>query len=370
MLIFFARFLKNRNIFISKESAPLPHSPFIIFQITTKSCPSVVGRVVQDLRATCSGVGYSNYRIDIVGDECGSVSVPKEYSTPNHTRFKARALHYAVEWRRRRGENSDRFWIFHLDEESFVTQQCLASILRYLDRPNPKPVAEGPIFYPNLVETAGISRFADAVRPYICYNCVSELRSGPPTYIHGSNLLVRADVEDAVGWDFGRYSAGEDGFFANEIWRRFGNVFDWHGGVIEEQPPLTVNDWVKQHRRWFIGSMQNMRFLPTRKKLVVLSQLVGWAWSFPALIADVLALFFVQSIPFVVTIFLWSMTLIWLQSFQNGMRFNTRKLGLARRLLIHLELLVAIPLINVVEATAAVSAFLYRRDFLWVPTAK
>jgi len=47
-----------------------------------------------------------------------------------------------------------------------------------------------------------------------------------------------------------------------------------------------------------------------------------------------------------------------------------RKLGLARRLLIHLELLVAIPLINVVEATAAVSAFLYRRDFLWIPTTK
>jgi hypothetical protein len=113
-----------------------------------------------------------------------------------------------------------------------------------------------------------------------------------------------------------------------------------------------------------------MRFLPTRKKLEVLSQLVGWAWSFPALIADVLALFFAQSIPFVVTIFLWSMTLIWLQAFQNGMRFNTRKLGLAKRLLIHLELLVAIPFINVVEATAAVSAFLYRRDFLWIPTAK
>ncbi len=370
MLVFFARFLKNRSVFINKESAPLPHSPFIIFQITTKSCPPVVERVVQELRATCSSTGYSNYRIDVVGDECGNVSVPKEYLTPNHTRFKARALHCAVEWRRRRGENTDKVWIFHLDEESFVTQQCLASILRYLDKPDPKPVAEGPIFYPNLIETAGISRFADAMRPYICYNCVSELRNGLPAYIHGSNLLVRADIEDAVGWDFGKYSAGEDGFFATEIWRRFGKVFDWHGGVIEEQPPLTVKDWVRQHRRWFIGSMQNMRFLPRGKKVEVLSQLVGWAWSLPALIVDVLALFFVQSIPLVVTIFLWSMTLIWLQSFQNGMRFNTRKLGLAKRLLIHLELLVAIPLINVVEATAAASAFLHRRDFQWIPTTK
>jgi len=370
MLIFFARFLKNRSIFISDESGPTPHSPFITFQITTKSCPPIVERVVQDLRATCSSIGYSNYKIDVVGDACGTMPVPDDYSTPNHTRFKARALHYAVEQRRLKGENSDKLWIFHLDEESFVTKQCLISILRYLERPNPKPVAEGPIFYPNGLETTGISRFADSLRPYICYNCVSELRNGIPTYIHGSNLLVRADVEDAVGWDFGSYSAGEDGFFATQIWRKFGKVFDWHGGVVEEQPPLTVNDWVRQHGRWFIGSMQNMRFLPTRKKMEVLTQLIGWAASFPALIADAIALFFTQSIPILVEIFLMSMTLIWLQSFQNGMRFNTRRLSPAKRLLIHLELLVAIPFINVVEAAAAASAFLRRRNFQWIPTTK
>jgi cellulose synthase/poly-beta-1,6-N-acetylglucosamine synthase-like glycosyltransferase len=370
MLIFFYRFLKNRSIFINNESTPLPHSPFIIFQITTKACPPVVDRVVQDLRANCSSVDYSNYRIDIVGDECGNLPVPKEYSTPNHTRFKARALHYAVEWRRQRGENTDKTWVFHLDEESFVTKQCLGAILRYLDKPDPRPVAEGPIFYPNGMDTAGISRFADAVRPYICYNCVSELKSGLPSYIHGSNLLVRSDIEDAVGWDFGEYSAGEDGFFAGQIWRKFGKVFDWHGGVIEEQPPLTVKDWVRQHRRWFIGSMQNMRFLPRRKRIEVLSQLVSWGWSLPALVVNVLAFFFTQSIPLVASIFLWSMTFIWLQSFQNGMRFNTRGLGFARRLLFHLELFVAIPFINAIEALAATSGLLYRRNFQWVPTTK
>jgi len=329
-----------------------------------------VDQVVQSLKTTCALIGYSNYRIDVVGDECGTVAVPKEYSTPNHTRFKARALHYAVEQRRQSGENTDKVWIFHLDEESFVTQQCLVSILKYLERPNPKPVAEGPIFYPNGIDTTGISRFADAIRPYICYNCVSELKNGLPSYIHGSNLLVRSDLEDTVGWDFGKFNAGEDGFFANQIWKKFGNVFDWHGGVIEEQPPLSIKDWVRQHRRWFIGSMQNMRFLPRRKKFVVLTQLIGWAWSFPALIADVIALFFTQSIPLLASIFLWSMTLIWLQSFQNGMRFNTKRLRPAKRLLIHLELLIAIPLINAVEALAAVSAFFTRGNFQWVPTTK
>jgi beta-1,4-mannosyltransferase len=370
MLVFFVRFLKNRSKLISNGSSPLPHSPFIIFQVTTKSCPPVVGRVVGNLRETCARIGYSSYRIDVVGDECGTVPVPGGYSTPRGTRFKARALHYAVEWRRRRGENTDKVWIFHLDEESFVPEQCLGSLLRYLEKPNPKPVAEGPIFYPNLVEEAGLSRFADAVRPYICYNCMSELKNGFPSYIHGSNLLVRSDIEDQVGWDFGAFTAGEDGFFATEIWKKFGKVFDWHGGVVEEQPPLTVRDWVRQHRRWFIGSMQNMRFMPRGKKLEVMSQLLGWAWSLPALVADALALFFPQTIPLGVTLFLWSMTIIWLQSFQIGMMFNTSKLRFSKRLKIHLELLAAVPLISLVEAAAAVSALLYHRDFRWIPTAK
>jgi beta-1,4-mannosyltransferase len=90
-----------------------------------------------------------------------------------------------------------------------------------------------------------------------------------PTNMHGSNLLVRADIEDSVGWDFKGIRASEDQRFGYEVWRKIGSVFGWHGGLLEEQPPFTVSDWISQRRRWLIGNIANARVvkLPWRKKV-------------------------------------------------------------------------------------------------------
>jgi len=62
----------------------------------------------------------------------------------------------------------------------------------------------------------------------------------PPMHMHGSNLLVRSDIEDSIGWNFGPTLA-EDEIFGYKIYDKYGSKsLDWHGGILLEQPPLNI----------------------------------------------------------------------------------------------------------------------------------
>ena len=81
------------------------------------------------------------YLIEVVIDECRNVAllpdddvdvrvivVPREYVTPNNSRFKARALHYAL----LHSQISDTTWIVHLDEETQPTQSAIKGICKFI----------------------------------------------------------------------------------------------------------------------------------------------------------------------------------------------------------------------------------------------
>ena len=57
------------------------------------------------------------------------VVVPAEYVTKNNARYKARALHYAIEANVSRLDDEDL--IVHLDEESLLTKSCVDGIIRF-----------------------------------------------------------------------------------------------------------------------------------------------------------------------------------------------------------------------------------------------
>src|SRR3712207_9148416 len=76
-------------------------------------------------------INFYNYQICIVTDDpqdpwtlrkerCEVVVVEKSYNT--HAIKKGRALQYAVDHRRRMRKNTNKRWIFHMDEESYVTR--------------------------------------------------------------------------------------------------------------------------------------------------------------------------------------------------------------------------------------------------------
>ena len=378
---FFISFVRQNRRLVNRDlGEPIPRNVRMIFQITSRNSPPIVQDVVNRISAVTANNRYTNYRIDVVTDREATVPganmivVPQAYQTKNHARFKSRSLHYAVEYRRQRMDNSKDTWILHLDEESFITSQTLISVLKYLGGPKPALVSEGPIIYPNKMFDVGITRYSESLRPYTCYNCVTEMTSSVPMNMHGSNLLVRADVEDSIGWDFDGIGASEDQRFGHEVWRKMGSVFGWHGGLLEEQPPLTVSDFINQRRRWLLGNIANGRVgrLPWQKKFNSIVQTISWMVGFPAGIATMLAFILPQNIPLFLHLLLFGSTFLWLLSYQIGLSHNIEPFHFPRlrRVKEHIVMLVLTVPIGLLETYAAFTAPLYRRGWVWVSTPK
>jgi beta-1,4-mannosyltransferase len=285
------RFLKNRNIFVEHDLRRIYNDPKIIFQITTRSATKtpVVKRGIDSIINSSLKINYSNYQISVITDD------PKDRTTLNgikcevivvDKKFKAfaikkgRALQYAVEHRRKAGKNIASYWIFHMDDESYVTNQTIISLLKFIREGN-AIASEGPIFYPLKFECANpLTAIAESIRPFTCYDCVSQMTNPPPLHMHGSNLLVRSDIEDSIGWNFGPTLA-EDQIFGYRIYEKYGSrSMGWHGGILLEQPPLNLKDHFMQRRRWVLGSLQNMERFPIVHKFKLMFKLVTYFMGF------------------------------------------------------------------------------------------
>lgn len=395
--------LKNRKVFVEQDLRRIHNDPAIIFQITTRSATKtpVVKRGIMSVMSSAHKVNFYNYQISIVTDDpddirslknekCEVVVVGKDFHT--NAIKKGRALQYAVEHRRRAGTNTAKHWVFHMDDESYVTPQTILALLKFI-RESRGIASEGPIFYPLKFESANrLTAIAESIRPFACYDCVSQMTNPPPLHMHGSNLLVRSDVEDNIGWNFGPTLA-EDQMFGFKIYEKYGHgSMGWHGGVLLEQPPLNVKDHFFQRRRWVLGTMQNLEKFPRlhRYKLIFKSTtyFLGFAsavaslalllhtyfplaFSFQNLNYNIVSLpsklpelsldSLVQSMIAVGPVeigtgaLLFFTSLVWLASYQMGLFLNLRysKIGWAKRLLLHVQTLLLSPVIGLVETFPA-----------------
>jgi cellulose synthase/poly-beta-1,6-N-acetylglucosamine synthase-like glycosyltransferase len=249
-------------------------------------------------------VNYDSYEISVVTDDekdkstlsnhkCEVIVVEKEYST--NAIKKGRALQYAVEFRRKCAKNSLKQWVFHMDDESCVTTQTVLSLLKFIRSSSPAVVSEGPIFYPLKFEFANpLTAIAESIRPFTCYDCVSQMTNPPPLHMHGSNLLVRSDIEDMIGWNFGPTLA-EDQLFGYKVYEKYGpKSLGWHGGILLEQPPLNIKDHFMQRRRWVLGSLQNMNKFPIIHKFKVMFKLSTYFLGFISGIVSIFLYFHLQ----------------------------------------------------------------------------
>src|ERR671923_48493 len=245
------RLLRNRRIFIETDLRRIHNDPMIIFQITTRSATRtpVVIRGVESIVESCQKVKY----------------------------------------------NSFKQWIFHMDDESCVTTQTVLSLLKFIRSAGPAVVSEGPIFYPLKFENANpITAIAESIRPFTCYDCVSKMTNPPPIHMHGSNLLVRSDIEDVIGWDFGPTLA-EDQLFGYKVYEKYGpKSLGWHGGMLLEQPPLNIKDHFMQRRRWVLGSLQNISEFPIIHKFKVMFKLSTYFLGFISGIVSIFLYFHLQ----------------------------------------------------------------------------
>jgi cellulose synthase/poly-beta-1,6-N-acetylglucosamine synthase-like glycosyltransferase len=251
---------------------------------------------------------------------------------------------------------------------------------------------EGPIFYPLKFESANrLTAIAESVRPFACYDCVSQMTNPPPLHMHGSNLLVRSDVEDAIEWKFGPTLA-EDQMFGFKVYEKYGpGSMGWHGGILLEQPPLNIKDHFFQRRRWVLGTFQNLEKFPRwhRFKLMYksLTYFLGFASAvsstaltiytyLPAFLAlpsyetalDVLfdrlprisfdaitAAADIGALEIGTATVLLFTSIVWIMSYQVGLFLNLKysKIGIAKRLVMHVQTLFLCPIIGLVETFPA-----------------
>jgi beta-1,4-mannosyltransferase len=225
--------------------------------------------------------------------------------------------------------------------------------------------------------------------------------------MHGSNLLVRSDIEDSIGWNFGPTLA-EDQIFGYKIYEKYGSKsMGWHGGILLEQPPLNIKDHFMQRRRWVLGSLQNMARFPFIHKFKLMFKLVTYFMGFVSGVIstilylntyipkfllllsinefslditswlDTLMKIFSSEVamnasvnaspldPMIGLILLFPYT-VWLFSYQLGLFLNLRysKISLIKRVMFHLQTLLLSFVIGLLETFPAFWAMLeyYIRD--------
>ncbi|MEM2732445.1 MAG: glycosyltransferase family 2 protein [Nitrososphaerota archaeon] len=219
---------------------------------------------------------------------CRIIVVPKNFQTANKTQHKARALAYALEVMRREQLATENVWIYHQDDETMVGEDTIFGIMDYIEWAGPRDVyAAGIIIYPDgwkgvASQTQEPVRSYDDMRILLTTKIKRVLSFGH----HGSHLLVRADAEERIGWDFGNVKA-EDWIFGLRILQEYWPFKTVLKGFAYEKPPLTVKDMLRQRRRWAQGALNILkrRDIWLRYRLAALYALVSWLSALPSLIA-------------------------------------------------------------------------------------
>lgn len=194
------------------------------------------------------------------------ISVPDSYSTPNKSRFKARALHYAM----RHSPIPDNAWVVFLDEETQPTSSGIKGICKMIREEELSQrlrVGQGAILYHRSWKKHPILTLADMVRTgddFARFHFQHKL--GITLFgLHGSFIVARTDViKESGGFDFGpQGDITEDAFWAMTLMEQ-GNRCRWVDGYLEEQSTQSVKDFVKQRRRWYQGLVKVALYAPVK----------------------------------------------------------------------------------------------------------
>ncbi|MCY3413038.1 MAG: glycosyltransferase family 2 protein [Candidatus Heimdallarchaeota archaeon] len=323
------------------------------------------------------------------------VLVPETYQTRNNTKFKARALQYLIEQREFEHKKLTDLFIIHLDAESVLPKSSLISLLYgVLSQPD-KQIFQGPIVYPINWKFSGIiSRQMESLRPWNCHDCLHQTIHGTPYHLHGSNLVIRADVELLVGWDYrpvdGYPVVAEDLFFGIKASLLGKDIFGWHGALLLEQPAMNVSDSLRQRVRWIRGSLQALQDVPSWPEFDTLSskkknhftkrirfKLYMYAIGFiPALLSNIILITVLVntlisvvnnrdspvqldlSLPQVSVSFISILSilgffglLLWLFSVQIGLYYNlkSQEISILERIREHIKIMIISPLAAIID---------------------
>jgi len=347
-----------------QQDLPVAPYPKIIFQIAARSLTPVLQSSVDSVKSSCTKVNFSNYEIKLVVDAADTsiegaetILVPKDFICKS--RYKARALHYALRYL----PDSKDVWILHLDEDARVTPQCVTRILSYI-RKGGNPVANGPSVFP--FDDNILTFYAEAQRQWTFYWLMDQEMSSRVHWLNGSNLLIRSDVEQSVGWDFINCFISEDARFGYEATKKLGKIFGWHGGLTIETPPSSVGALLKQRKRWFFGSILNLRYVPRARLFRRIYSITSWL---DGLLLSLFIFVLITGIghdllfsnpytPYALT----ATAVLWLGRYQIGVYQNLRysKVNKFKKVLFHVGIFLLAPIVDILCNVPTVLALIQR----------
>jgi beta-1,4-mannosyltransferase len=221
-------------------------------------------------------------RCGAMADPIRIVNVPADYSTPLGARFKTRANQFAMEIRRQAGENTEGCYVYHLDDDTHIGKDTAASLAEFIELDGDRfYLAQGILTFPHELTPSKFCRLADSIRPaddLTRFAFFTGLLGTPLGGLHGEHLVVRADIEDEIGWDFPD-TVIEDAYFAIQFAMRYPKRSTTLNSYSYGASPASVRDLLRQRRRWIEGLLHLAfnRRLPLVPKFPLLYSIFTWS---------------------------------------------------------------------------------------------
>jgi egghead protein (zeste-white 4 protein) len=219
-----------------------------------------------------------------LADPIRIVNVPSDYETPLGSRFKTRANQFAMEARRKAGENTKDCYIYHLDDDTHIGEDTASSLAEFIELDGDRYyLAQGILTFPHELTPSKFCRLADSVRPaddLTRFAFFTGLLGTPLGGLHGEHLVIRADIEDEIGWDFPD-TVIEDAYFAIKFAVKYPKRSTTLNSYSYGASPASVRDLLRQRRRWIEGLLRLAfnRRLPLLPKLPLLYSIFTWAMA-------------------------------------------------------------------------------------------
>jgi egghead protein (zeste-white 4 protein) len=285
--------------------------------VTRGHTPGVIAKSVEHARRVLdSTLGRDQWLIEVVTDnpleldtDDGQVEVilvPPVYYLASGTKYKARALHYAL-------GASGAFpadWIIHLDEETQFNAETVRAIHEFVskehravalgEREYPK-IGQGVVLYGTGEIVNWITTLADSIRVGDDYGRFRlQYENGKaPFGMHGSFIVVNNRVEEAIGFDHGiEGSITEDAYFAL-LAQTAGVEFEFIDAFMFEKSPFTLPDFIRQRHRWFSGLWLCALTprIPFKERAILLSFMAFWSVSWVGIFMLYINLVFPTTTP-------------------------------------------------------------------------
>jgi egghead protein (zeste-white 4 protein) len=360
------------------DAPPIPN--LVCFRVVTRGTNvEAVLKTVHSVQVEMARSPLFPYCVELVTDQVlpvadggvvATILVPDQYKTPSGTKFKARALHYALET----SPVPDTAWLFHLDEETHLTPSVVRGIRSAIveeEASGALRIGQGVVLYHRDLAEHPFLTLADSVRTgddlgrFRLQHNFGQTAFG----MHGSFILVRNDVEKEVGFDLGPAGSVTEDAWWSLVEMALGRRSRWIDGYCLEQSTRSVSDFVRQRRRWFVGLCLVCRRAPARSwhKLALVSSVMLWGvswlgwWSIS--IAAMVANVRIPTVVFLVGILsLSAYSALYLLGLE--LNLDQRDLPWTRRIPWHLGQIVLLPFFSVLESSAvALGVFHPTRDF-------